>query len=66
MQVANNKSGFITDAFLGALEKNKEVNKNDTVQKDAPAPDRNTKKHPFSTDAFCEALKINEERNKKK
>jgi hypothetical protein len=65
MTVIGTKSGFITDAFVGALKKNDETNKEDTSPNKEPAPDSNKKNDTFITDAFREALKINEERNKK-
>ena len=61
----NNKTGFITDAFIGALEKNDEMNKGDKKKEEEPTPVSNEEKENFTTDAFCEALKINEEMNKK-
>ncbi len=64
MPDTDSKTGFITDAFIGALEKNDEVNKGIVKEKES-APAGNEAKEGFTTDAFCEALKINEEVNKK-
>lgn len=68
--MTNNKknTGYITDAFLGALQKNEEMNngikrKEPEKKEEAPAPEGVN--GAYITDAFLEALKINEELNKK-
>jgi hypothetical protein len=58
------KNKFITDAFLGALQKNEEMNGDLVVRTDESKPTGDTITGVFTTDAFVEALKINEERNK--
>ncbi len=57
----------ITTAFIGALQKNEEMNKGVKSKKvEAKAEPTDTSKNPaFITDAFLESLKINEEMNKK-
>ena len=65
MNNKNNKGGFKTDAFIGALKKNDEMNKEGKVKTDEPEPTGKGKKGRFVTDAFSEALKANDEMNKK-
>jgi hypothetical protein len=65
MTDTNGKTGFKTDAFIGALEENDEMNKNGKVKKKGAVPGGKGKKERFTTDAFSEALKVNEEMNKK-
>ena len=61
----SNKKKFVTEAFLGALEKNDEMNKGGKVKKGRLTPILvKDKKDAFPTDAFREALKINKEMNK--
>ena len=62
----HSKTGFITDAFIGALEKNDEMKKEVKVKKGKKkTPVSDDEKKGFTTDAFSEGLKINEEMNKK-
>ena len=59
------KPGFRTDAYVGALEENDEMNKNGKVKKKGFTAASDGKKATFTTDAFSAALKQNEEMNKK-
>ncbi len=65
MTDVTSKTGFITDAFIGALEKNDEMKNDNKTKEKEETPVSNEEKESFTTDAFCEALKINEETNKR-
>ena len=65
MSDTNSKTGFVTNAFAGALAENDEMNKDVKGKRKKRTPVSKGENESFTTDAFREALKINEEMNKK-
>jgi len=67
MNENSSKKKPVTDAFIGALQKNDEMNRTGKVKKDGhvATPAANGKNPTFTTDAFKDALKVNEEMNKR-